>query len=103
MALKIITREQINTFNAMNEALKGTEQYNLFYTMHEYLNGTRWYYLGWSRGIRSSYLERSNEQFYLKCIKGQWYVYWESLTEKERFLLNDVSKAFFGIEKKEGS
>lgn len=94
----IITRKQINAFNAMNAALRGKENYDLFYTMHEYLNGTRWCYLGWGIGIRFANLENKGEEFYLKCIKGEWYVYWEYLTEKERFLLkNDVSKAFFGI------
>jgi len=93
MARVIVTKEDIQRFNAMTEALAGTPNYNMFYVFHQYRNGNHWYDLGWGRVIEHRYGE-----YYLKRVKDNWYLMWEFADDVERwFLTTDVVMAYFGI------
>lgn len=94
--MKEITREQINAWNRMREAVKGTDRYAMFNLCHEYLYGKRWHYLG-NGGIRENYIEHPTDRFYIKKVKEYTYLYWEDRTDRERWCLTDLAKAYFGV------
>lgn len=95
--MKEITREQIDAWNRMREAVKGTDRWGIFNLSHEYLYGKNWHYLG-GGGIRENRLEHPSDRFYLKQIKGCAYVYFEECSgDKERWCLSDLAKAYFGV------
>ena len=97
--MKEITREQINAWNRMREALKGTNRYAMFNLLHEYLYGKKWNGLGMG-GIREHRIEHPSDRFYIKKIKNCTYIYWEDCSgDKERWYLGtDLAKAYFGVE-----
>lgn len=98
MAKIAVTREQINNWNRMRETTLGTPNYHMFSLAHEYkaMNG-HYTFLGWG-GVREHYIEHPNEVFYIKKIKDETYLYWEYLTDCERWTLSDLAKAFFGVQ-----
>ena len=95
---KVINRELINAWNRAADAARGTDNWYTFGLYHEWLNNTKWAGLGNRGNIRGAYIPRHDEKFYAKKIKGEIYIYWECLTEKERWLLNDIAIAFFGLD-----
>ena len=92
-----VTRERINAWNNMVELSRGTEAWYTFALYHEFISesGKKWISFNRLSGIRDGYIEHDGERFYLKTIKGETYLYWEYLTDKERWLLDDLAKAFF--------
>lgn len=95
--MKEIAREQIDAWNRMREAVKGTHRWAMFNLNHEFLYGRRWHNLGWG-GIHENRIEHPNDRFYLKKVKEYTYIYWENRTDKERWCLTNLAKAFFGAE-----
>lgn len=92
-----VSREQIDAWNRLAEAVKGTSSYYVFSLWHEYkdVNG-RWQEL--SHGtIRSNRIELEGERFYVRKIKDNFWLYWEYRGEAERWLLSDLAKAYFDV------
>lgn len=92
-----VTREQVDAWNRMHEAARGTQAWCDFNLYEEYkdVNG-RWYGLGFN-GIRNARIENEGEEFYTRRIKDNVYLYWEYRGDTERWLLNDLAQAYFGI------
>lgn len=99
---KIISRELIDAWNRLAEASRGTDNWLMFSLVHEWLNGKKWVTFYNRSTIRGSYIKSDTEEFYIKTIKGETFIYWENRTEKERWYLNDTAKAFFNVIESEG-
>ena len=98
MTKQIIAREQIDAWNRMFEAVKGTANYSIFSLSHEYKNTSGNYtFLGWGN-VRAHYIPHPNETFYIKTIKGVTYLYWEDCNDIERWVLSDIAKAYFNVQ-----
>lgn len=99
MAKVTVTREQVDAWNRMFEAGKGTANYAVFSLCHEYKNTRGNYvYLGWG-DVRAHYIPHPSDRFYIKTVKGETYLYWEDCNDTERWLLGDVAKAYFNVQK----
>lgn len=94
MTKKIITRAQVDAYNALAETFKGTDAYHKFVCCNEWLNGKRWVMSGYYL-IRKSYLPRTDEEFYIKKVGEYTYLYYENINDKERYLLSDIAEAIF--------
>lgn len=93
-----ISREQVNAWNRMAENVKGTSNYYIFDLWHEYQDvDRRWKGLGYGN-IRQSMIEIAGEEFFIKKIKGNVWIYWEYRGDSERWLLSDLARAFFNVE-----
>lgn len=92
---KEIPREMIDAYNRLAEALKGREYYYLLNMYHEFkdVSGK---FKSLNHGlIRNHYLEHEGERFFIKKIKHELWLYWEYRGACERWLLNDLSRAYF--------
>lgn len=92
---KAISREMIDAYNRLAEALNGREYYYLLRMYHEFkdVSGK---FKSLNHGlIRDHYLEHEGEIFFIKKIKNASWLYWEYRGECERWLLNDLSRAYF--------
>lgn len=96
---KVITREMVETWNRLAEATRGTQSFYTFTLYKEYFFGTRWHEGGWSL-IRNGRYPHPSDRYYIKTVKGTTYLYFEDCAEKERWILGDLAKAFFGIGEK---
>lgn len=92
---KTVTIEQIDRFNKMIDALKGTDHHYILDVMHEvkeYPN-PKWYCIGFGK----IYLPVESQP-YIKTIKGNTYIYADSGITTHRWLIEgDLEKAYFGI------
>ena len=98
---KAINKELIYAWNRAADEARGSDEWYTFGLYHEWLNVKKWVGLGHRGTIRSAYIPRHDEKFYAKKIKGETYIYWECHMEKERWLLNDIAIAFFGLKEEE--
>ena len=98
---KTISKELIDAWNRAANAARGTDNWYTFGLYHEWLNGTKWIGYGHKGTIRYEYIPRGYEVFYAKKIKGEIYIYWDCCMEKERWLLNDIAIAFFGLKEED--
>lgn len=92
-----VTRDQIDCWNRMSEAVKGTGNYYAFALCHEYRDTSgHWHYL--SHGsIRAHMLEHVGEEFYIRQIRDTLWLYWEDRGDFERWCLSDLAMAFFNV------
>ena len=91
---KVVNREMVEAYNRIAETFRGSNDFHKFLCSNEWLNGTKWVLSGYYL-IRSSYLPREDETFYIKKIGEYTYLYYENRNEKERFCLSDVAIAYF--------
>lgn len=94
MTKKIISREQVEAYNRLANAFRGTNHFSDFTLCNEWLNGKRWVLSGYYL-IRNAYLPREDEIFYIKTVGEYTYLYYENRNDKERFCLTDAAKAYF--------
>lgn len=96
-----VSREQVDAWNRMAEAVRGTNNYYVFTLWHEYktIHG-RWSGIGYSL-VRQSRIGIEGEEFYIKKHKDNVYLYWEFRGDAERWLLGDLGRAYFYGEEKE--
>jgi hypothetical protein len=93
----IITRDQINGWNRIAEAVKGTQSYYCFTMWHEFKDVSgRFQPLSHST-IRAHMIEIEGEEFYIKKVKGELWLYWEYRGDCERWCLSDIARAYFDI------
>lgn len=92
-----VTREQVEAWNRMLDAARGTQTFYAFPLYKEYKDADgRWKGLGYS-GIREARIEIEGEEFYIRRIKDNVYLYWKHRGDAERWILNDLVKAYFGV------
>ena len=103
---KVITREQIEKYNQMVEASRGTGAYRRLALRQEYREDDtkRWRYSSMYCLLQTitMYPFDGNEgdRFYLKTIKDSVYLYADLEGEPaDRYCLdgNEIAKAFFGV------
>lgn len=102
MKKTMVTREQIERYNAIHNATKGTNNYGVFSLFHQ------WKYAGektWSRrGSWGGIIQYVTGEYYIKKVRGTYYIYWESSRSfpySDRWeLCSEVARAYFGIKEK---
>ena len=93
-----ISREQVNAWNRMAENVKETSNFYIFDLWHEYQDvDGKWKGLSYGK-IRHSMIEIAGEEFFIKKIKGNVWLYWEYRGDFERWLLSDLAIAYFNAE-----
>lgn len=100
MKKTMVTREQIERYNAMHNATKGTNNYGVFSLFHQWKNpgGKTWS----SRGSWGGIIQYVSGEYYIKKVRDTYYIYWESVSDMDRWeLCSEVARAYFGI-KEEG-
>lgn len=96
-----VSREQVDAWNRMAEAVRNTSNYYAFTLWHEYKTACgRWSGIGHSL-VRQSRIIIEGEVFYIKKYKDNVYLYWEFCGDAERWLLSDLGRAYFYGEEKE--
>ncbi|MBO7211060.1 MAG: hypothetical protein J6V44_08710 [Methanobrevibacter sp.] len=94
MTKVIINRTQVEAYNRLANAFRGTSHFEAFVLANEWLHGTRWVLSGYYL-IRDKYIARDDEIFYIKRVGDYTYLYYENRNEKERFCLTDGAEAYF--------
>lgn len=92
---KTVTIEQIDRFNRMIDAVKGTDYYYIFDVMHEVKENPnpKWFFMWYGK----IYIPKGSQP-YLKTIKGKTYIYADNGRRSHRWLIEgDLCKAIFGI------
>lgn len=92
-----ISRDQIKAWNRLGDAMRGKANYYVFTLYHEYkdTNG-RWKELGHGL-IRNARIDKPEDEYYIKKIRDEIYLYFEDRTDSERWLLSDLARAYFDI------
>lgn len=92
-----VTREQIEAWNRMLDAARGTDRFYIFLLYEEYRDSKgRWHGLG-HNGIRNRNIELDGEEFYIRRYQDRTYIYWECGEQMARWELSDLAKAYFGV------
>lgn len=94
---KLIPREMIDAYNRLSDSLEGTSHYAILKMYHEYkdIDGK---FKGLSWGLpREHMITIDGEEFYIKKIRGEFWLYWEFRGDVERWCLTDHAKAYFNI------
>ena len=106
MAKKIITREQVEKFNAMVEAAIGTDAYDKLALYREYRDDDtkRWggnpYRYLYMISTYDWWDDKNAVVFYIKNVSGIAFLYIDLDGEPaDRYLLEDkeIARAFFGV------
>lgn len=92
---KMVSRELVDAWNRIARAILGKQ----LYLCCEYNHNGNWNLSGYGF-IRDKMKPVSDEIFYIRRIKDNWYLYWESTASKSqyRWKLSDIAKAYFGVE-----
>ena len=95
----IISRESIESWNRLGEAMRGKANSYVFTLYHQYKNTNgRWEELGHGL-IRNARINHPSDKYYVKTIKGETWLYFTDCSgDFERWLLSDIAKAYFNIE-----
>lgn len=95
-----LTRTQIDGYNKMVEASRGTRLHADLVLAREDITSNGGFRFFGLTSIRGGYKEYEGEKFYVKTIHGITYIYWEWRCDKMRWRIADYNtdaKKYFGL------
>ena len=95
-----VSREMVETYNRVGEVKALGHSFTMYHQFKDVdgrFKAVNSYGSSSFSLPRNHQLEISGEQFYIRELRGEFWLYWEYRGDVERWLLHDISKAFFDV------